>query len=532
MRKLLGLCAALLLTGGLAARAEADGPYLYWPESGSRIVRATTDGQTVQRFFMTGLRSAAGVAVDGQHIYWSDYVGGTIGRANVDGTGVEADFVPGAGNVDGIAVAKDWIYWTDLGGGRIGRARLDGSDPQPSLVTGLVQPYALAVDGDHVYWSGYADGRVGRMNLDGTDVEPGFSSPLGAGGLALDGPHLYWGSHTTSSIGRFDLDGTAIEPGFVSAPSTLFNGVAVDAGHLYWTSFYDGAVGRASLDGSRVETTFIPDSGLGGATGLIAVSPAIASTRATSFDFGEQPLGVLGEPQRMVVTNTGLSTLAMHDARVVGPNADDFVVSQDQCSGRRFASTGDCVLGVRFAPSAPGARTATLEITSNDVASSPLKVPLSGSGGSLPQGPSGPSGAAGPKGDAGSPGAAGPQGTAGPAGPRGPAGRIQLATCRDVTVTVGRGRSRKRVKRTRCTVRVVAAPLRFTTRTAPSTAVTASLARSGRVVARASTHAGRDGRATLRLTAGRQLPHGRWRLTVTTGTGGERTTTRRWVTVR
>ena len=76
---------------------------------------------------------------------------------------------------------------------------------------------------------------------------------------------------------------------------------------------------------------------------------------------------------------------------------------------------------VRFAPSATGARSATLEVPSSDP-SSPLEVALSGQGGALPEGPEGPKGEEGPEGATGPRGRTGAEGSEGSEGPRGPRG--------------------------------------------------------------------------------------------------------------
>jgi hypothetical protein len=100
------------------------------------------------------------VAVDDTHIYWGVYETGTpvnpvagtvIGRANKDGTGqVDAEW--GGGNrVAGVAVQGDFVYWTNYGSGlpntgSIARATKTGGGTDPSFVGSLTAPYGIAVD--------------------------------------------------------------------------------------------------------------------------------------------------------------------------------------------------------------------------------------------------------------------------------------------------------------------------------------------------------------------------------------------------
>jgi hypothetical protein len=89
------------------------------------------------------------VAVDTGHIYWGTYFGGGlgagIGRANLDGTGVEPKFIDANGNVGGIAIDAEHIYWTDLGSNRIAQANLNGTGVIGSFISTPVSPVGVAV---------------------------------------------------------------------------------------------------------------------------------------------------------------------------------------------------------------------------------------------------------------------------------------------------------------------------------------------------------------------------------------------------
>lgn len=167
----------------------------------------------------------------------------------------------------------------------------------------------------------------------------------------------------------------------------------------------------------------------------VHVTGRASELSALGGSFGSQAMDTIGAPQSIVVSaNTGGAQItAVH---VAGPDAQDFLVSADGCTGVTVDSETPttCTVGVRFAPFQEGARTATL-VLSSTAGTSTLEVPLAGAGGALPagaqgepgsQGPVGPAGASGQNGAQGSAGATGLPGAAGPqgaAGPRGPAGR-------------------------------------------------------------------------------------------------------------
>ncbi|HTA15270.1 MAG TPA: hypothetical protein VK781_10495 [Solirubrobacteraceae bacterium] len=219
---------------------------------------------------------------------------------------------------------------------------------------------------------------------------------------------------------------------------------------------------------------------------------------ATSGQLPTQAMDTIGAPQSIIVSaqSGGAQITSVH---IAGSNAQDFLISADGCTGVTVDSQTQttCTVGVRFAPSQEGSRSATL-VLSSTAGAGRLEVPLTGTGGKLPagaqgepgsQGPAGPtgtsgqSGAQGPQGLAGATGSSGATGSQGSTGPRGPAGRD--ATCKAL-----RGHGAPRIK---CTLSG-----------AKSSAASASLTRGGRTYAHGTV-------ASLHLVHGR-LAAGRYTL--------------------
>jgi hypothetical protein len=236
-------------------------------EPEAAIGRARLDGTKVDRTFIpvpAGVFGAIGqIAVDDDHIYWTEVVAhaglepsGSIGRAQLDGTGVERQFITGftEGAVPtGLAVDANHIYWSQNGGIRpnttqipaIARANLDGTGvdrvfiPFPSGSA----PEAVEVDAAHVYWinsrpEAFSPETIGRANLDGSGVEQSFIDGFAADtnrpvDLAVDAGFLYWADQGVQEfsgmIGRADLDGANVDQGFIT-PARRANpeGVAVN----------------------------------------------------------------------------------------------------------------------------------------------------------------------------------------------------------------------------------------------------------------------------------------------------------------
>jgi hypothetical protein len=163
-------------------------------------------------------------------------------------------------------------------------------------------------------------------------------------------------------------------------------------------------------------------------------------TAAGGVDFGAQAAGTTGAAHPVAV-DASLGTLgesAVNGVEVIGADPDDFLVSSNACAGVELRSNPatSCPVGVRFAPTASGARSATLVVSTEG--NGAVLVPLSGQGTDAPVGVAGPAGAAGPAGPAGSDGVgkpgptgpAGPQGPTGARGPRGPMGHVKAKACK------------------------------------------------------------------------------------------------------
>jgi hypothetical protein len=232
---------------------------------------------------------------------------------------------------------------------------------------------------------------------------------------------------------------------------------------------------------------------------ILLNAAAVASAGPGSLAFGSQAQGTLSPPQTVTITNTtvGGDDLMVSRVRTVGTHPSDFLVSRDTCTGESIDEEDTCEVDVRFAPSAIGGRSATLEIRHPAGLET---VSLSATGGALPQGPAGPQGNQ------------GLQGPAGPQGPQGPPGRDATVTCK--------AKGKKRIK---CSVAFTASR--------SSKRASARLSRNGVTYARGSTYVNAN-RTMVPLIAVRPIPAGRYGLTVKVRSrNGGTTVTKRMVTV-
>ena len=208
-------------------------------EQGAAIARARLDGTKVDWTFIPNAtngpqESIRQIAVDDDHIYWTEVFShagvtpaGSISRANLDGTGVERQFITGfaEGAVPtGLAVDANHIYWSQSGGiypsstqtPAIGRANLDGTGVERAFIPfpSGSYPGAVEVDDSYIYWINsrpdpLSGETIGRANLDGSGVDQSFIDGFGAHtnfpfDLALDAGHLYWADLGRPGVHRHD----------------------------------------------------------------------------------------------------------------------------------------------------------------------------------------------------------------------------------------------------------------------------------------------------------------------------------------
>jgi hypothetical protein len=278
-RAILLFVAALLLVSVVGVQASAAPPtrHIYWSNwVDGTIGRANLDGTGVRQDFITGITGSGGptaLAADSKFIYWGTYMTGdgngwigSIGRARLDGRQVDSNFITPDSGVQGLAVDSRYIYWGNWFAGTIGRARLNGKQVDQSFITNASSPFGVAVDDQLVYWvngNNETDSTIGRANLDGTGVDQSFIAGDYLYGVAVDSAHIYWTDYIgyyppygPGYIGRANLDGSDVDETLVTTTTGNLGDIVVDDGYLYWANA-NGTVARANVDGSGLDEDFI-----------------------------------------------------------------------------------------------------------------------------------------------------------------------------------------------------------------------------------------------------------------------------------
>jgi hypothetical protein len=182
-----------------------------------------------------------------------------------------------------------------------------------------------------------------------------------------------------------------------------------------------------------------------GGSAAQAPSNCTGSVGGSATAFTTQAIDTLSAPQYITLTPAA-GVVQITGASVSGNDQDAFVISSDSCTGNGGTidsaydqtsppPTGEaatCAIGVRFAPWVAQTASADLNIATDatNATGGVYTIPLSGSGGSLPTGPTGAPGSIGTTGLTGAAGATGAQGKVGPQGKTGPRGKAgENAVC-------------------------------------------------------------------------------------------------------
>lgn len=259
--------------------------------------RGDTKRHRHQRPTRHGRRRAAGIAVDGNHIYWANEAGNTIAEANLDGTAPAENFITGASAPIGVAVDGRHIYWTNAGTGTIGEANLDGTDVDQNLVTGAHRPLGVAVDDRHLYWTNFDSGSIGTAGLDGTQVTQ----------TLITGANLPWGLAVSVPVAQLSPASPPAFPstpqGTLSAPETV---TVTNGGQR------DLALTGLSFGGPDPGDFVVTSDGCQGPVApnescrlTIAFAPQGQGTRATTLLIASNDLA--NSPLQVALTGTGVS---------------------------------------------------------------------------------------------------------------------------------------------------------------------------------------------------------------------------------
>jgi sugar lactone lactonase YvrE len=284
-----GLCEPTTLSSVFTSNAyalalSADTVYFTRNSSTGGVYKVAKTGGAV-----TTLASAQAypcdIAVDGTHVYWTNYgiqgsVQGAVMKTPIEGGTAPEVLVPDQLWANSLALRGSELYWgpddmvgplsrISVGGGpvtviapdqdRIGDIFVDaaallwltrttvvalphGSTTPSTIATGVQDTSHLVADATHVYFTDESAGSVLRVARTGGAVLTIATGQLDPHGLAIDDTHVYWVQNDGTDIQRAPKAGGPSQ--LVAKNQAGPQAVALDATHVYWTNRSNGTVRR------------------------------------------------------------------------------------------------------------------------------------------------------------------------------------------------------------------------------------------------------------------------------------------------
>lgn len=291
--------------------------------------------------------------------------GAGLGFVNSYGAGgTSMAMAVAVGQLDGTSGVDALVVSRNAGAGSAWVATGTGVTFAPLI------PVAVGPRPEHVRLADVdGDGDLDGIVLDGST---GLISVLlndGDGNLTA-GSILVPGLGDGSGLDVADLDGDGLVDLVVSDATADRVGVLLGDGSgafgpASWLPMGTGARSAiaADLTGDGIPDLVTADSGAGALS--VRRGTSTPDPQATSpGDFGARAVGSTGPPRTVTITNTGHARLNVAGVGVAGAQPDDFLVTQDTCTGASVLSggRGACTVNLRFAPSDAGARSGTLRL--------------------------------------------------------------------------------------------------------------------------------------------------------------------------
>ena len=107
------------------------------------------------------------------------------------------------------------------------------------------------------------------------------------------------------------------------------------------------------------------------------------SVTPTSYDFGYINVDSFSE-YSFNISNTGMGDLIIPEVSVSGTDFSEFIIKDDQCSGKNIAPSASCKIDIEFIPTSASIKSALLSIDSDDPDTPNFNVLLNGTGVKLP----------------------------------------------------------------------------------------------------------------------------------------------------
>jgi hypothetical protein len=230
-------------TSDNVAFLAVDGDHVYWTEfDRGRVMRAPVGGGEAEVVASEQDEPQALAARDGQ-VVWGTRKSLVMRR--IDSSVPPVELAKENSYLSAIVIEDQFIYWGvgSTAGADLGQIR---RIPRQGGATETVVhdngPSNVAIAGDEVFWNGVTE--IGKAPLSGGDPAILFSDPEGIHAIALGADAVYWSAPQGLMSGS-----KAGGPAKLLAPGQETFSLVSDGKNLYWPAFETGDLMKISVDG-------------------------------------------------------------------------------------------------------------------------------------------------------------------------------------------------------------------------------------------------------------------------------------------
>jgi Tol biopolymer transport system component len=203
-----------------------------------------------------------------------------------------------------------------------------------------------------------ADGLAFAFASAASNLVPGDTN--GLTDIYVAGPETDRLARVSVGLGPAEADGTSLRPSFAQDAQLVFfesDAANLVAGDTNGNSDIFVRQRRPPQPQPTPSPTPTP-------TPTPVLKPAIIVS-PNPVDFGSVPLGALGVTGSATILSVGTAPAQVGAISIGGPNAGDFLLGANPCTGTTLAPGAACVLGLLFIGTATGVRTAQLSVASD-----------------------------------------------------------------------------------------------------------------------------------------------------------------------
>lgn len=280
----------------------------------------------------------------------------------------------------GIAAAGDNLFITDNMDYKIYQTDLDGSVVYFFDVPAGTHrsPSCIEYHEGSLWLSDSGDELIYNLSTSGAILNSFTAPGEAASGIAFNGSILWHVDFYDDILYKLDTGGNILDQIAMDVSGQSYGDLSFDGTYLWLLREDIYKIYRIDFNGNQVGYSYDLPSSTISAISVDGETVWLADKSSNTIYRSGVPAPVPvgnSSTRSLTIQNNGNQYLSISALAVTGPDAQDFSIESNLCSGTGIPPEGTCTVDIVFTPSSAGASTATLMISSNDP-TTPVKTVL------------------------------------------------------------------------------------------------------------------------------------------------------------